>query len=102
MSISGAGSMKATDSGAGAKKISCVVSTEEGRRDWVETLLRHFGHDLYPMDAYFNQGPGCGDVELVLLDPQCLTAQQLDRLMTYLATQSAQVVVLSLLWRRGR
>ena len=94
MSISGAGGSVGGASTRVAKKISCVVSTDEGRREWVQTLLRYFGHDLFPMETYFNQGPGCGDVELVLLDPQCLTMQQLDRLLKFLTTQSAQVVML--------
>ncbi|MBU8871974.1 MAG: HDOD domain-containing protein [Gemmatimonadales bacterium] len=94
MSISGVSSQKDLTCGAVAKKVSCVVSTEVARREWVQTLLQYFGHELFPMDTYFNQGPGCGNVELVLLDPQCLTAQQLDRLLKYLSTQSAQVAIL--------
>ncbi len=94
MSLSGVGLTKDNIRESLTKKICCVVSTEEGRRDWVQTILRYFDYELFPMDAYFNQGPGCEKVELVLLDPQCLTAQQLDRLVKYLSTQTADVVVL--------
>ncbi len=94
MAISGAGRAADALPEAIEKRISCVVTTDQDRREWVETLLKHFGHELFPMDAYFNQGAGSESVELVLVDPQCLTAQQIDRLTKYLATQSADVVML--------
>lgn len=94
MSISGVGAVQDSGTEAGRGTISCVVSTDENRREWVQTLLQHFGHQLYAMDSYFNQAAGSEQVQLVLLDPQCLTAQQLDRLLKYLATQSADVVML--------
>jgi HD-like signal output (HDOD) protein len=96
MSISGAGAMQKAKAvtGAGTGTISCIVSTDECRREWIHTVLQHFGHELFPMDAYFNNAAGSERVQLVLLDPQCLTAQQLDRLAKYLSTQSAEVVML--------
>lgn len=94
MSISGAGAAHDAMPEAVEKRISCVVTTDSDRSEWVQTLLRHFGHELFPMETYFNQGPGCETVQLVLVDPQCLTTQQLERLTNYLATQPADVVML--------
>lgn len=94
MSISGAGAAGDAVPEAIEKRLSCVVTTDEGRREWVQTLLKHFGHDLFPMESYFNQVAGSEGVQLVLVDPQCLTAQQIERLTKYLATQSADVVML--------
>ena len=94
MSISGAGRVQDTAVEKIEKRTSCVVTTDDSREQWVRTVLEHFGHEVFPREAYFNQGPGAEAVDLVLVDPQCLTAQRLERLLKYLSTQSADVVML--------
>ena len=71
-----------------------VVTTEDERRAWANTLLGHFGHTVFPMDAFFNQIAGSEAVELVLIDTQCLTHQQISQLLPFLATQSARAAIL--------
>ncbi len=94
MKIAGANSTRAA-AAEGEETTSCVVvTTEDERRGWANTLLEHFGHTIYPMDAYFNQAPGSEAVGLVLIDTQCLTQQQIVQLMPFLATQAAQTAVL--------
>ncbi len=94
MSIAGAG-------GAGGnrknlKNHTCVVVTsDEGRRDWVECLIEHFGHKLFPQQPWFNQEDGCQDVSLALIDPQCLTSQQVEQLVPFLESQTAKVIMLA-------
>ncbi|HPF70796.1 MAG TPA: HDOD domain-containing protein [Candidatus Krumholzibacteria bacterium] len=75
---------------------SCVViTTDDQRREWVSALLGHFGHRIFPMQAYFNQEGGSADVRLVLVDPQTLTREQVTRLMPFLESQSAVVCILT-------
>ena len=94
MKIAGANSNRA-GAADGEKATTCVVvTTEDERRGWAHTLLEHFGHTMYPMDAFFNQAPGHEKVGLVLIDTQCLTQQQVAQLMPFLATQSPQAAVL--------
>lgn len=75
---------------------SCVIVTnDDGRRDWTKCLLQHFGMKIFPMQPYFNQSSGSEKVRQVLVDPQCLTKQQLDQLLPFLASQPVSVVMLS-------
>ncbi len=71
-----------------------VVTTDEQRREWTSALLGHFGYGIVPMDAYFNQAPGCENVRLVLVDPQTLTRDQVARLMPFLDGQDVAVCLL--------
>ncbi len=71
-----------------------IITNEDERRAWTETLLSHFGLSVVPMEAFFNQEAGCEGVQLVLVDTQCLTRQQLDQLLPFLAVQSARPAVL--------
>lgn len=94
MKIAGAHGGK-TGAGPENETTSCVVvTTEDERREWANTLLQHFGHEIYPMDDYFNQASGSEKVGLVLIDSQCLTQQQVTQLMPFLAGQSAATAVL--------
>jgi len=94
MKISGTGASR----GQGDHKLpamNCVVvTTDESRRDLVGCLLTHLGHKTYPMESYFNQEPGSSEVELVLIDPQALSRDQLDRLAIYLDGQTTSRCVL--------
>lgn len=82
--------------GAGAEPIDCVVvTTDRSRQEWLQALLNFMGHRHFPMDAFFNHAPGSQDVGLVLVDPQCMTAQKLDQLMVFLASQPAKVCMLA-------
>lgn len=94
--------MKIAGAGANLKKrtsdipaMNCVVvTTDEPRRDLVTCLLSHLGHQTYPMESYFNQEAGSSDVKMVLVDPQALTSDQLDRLAIFLDSQSIHHAVL--------
>ena len=75
---------------------SCVIVTnDDNRRDWTKCLLQHFGMKIFPMQPYFNQSPGSAEVRQILVDPQCLTKQQLDQLLPFLASQPVSVVMLA-------
>lgn len=56
-------------------------------------LLSHVGHEVVPLDGFFNQLPGSEKVGLVLIDGHCLTPQLVARLMPFLATQSVCAAV---------
>ncbi len=71
-----------------------VLSTDEDRVAWVSTLLQHFGCRIYPLKAYFNRGVGHEEVALVVLDPSCLTKQQLQKMLPFLDSMSATSCVL--------
>ncbi len=94
MKIAGANSSGAAGEGPPESTSCVVVTTEDERRAWAHTLLEHFGHEIFPMDDYFNQTPGSEKVGLVLIDTQCLTQQQVVQLMPFLASQSAAAAVL--------
>jgi len=83
--------MKITGAGAADMKTeqgparNCVViTTDDQRRELIQALLTHMGHSLFPMDAFFNRQPGSQDVDTVLVDPETLTRDQLDRLAVFL------------------
>ena len=63
-----------------AATAAVVLSTDADRVAWVSTLLQHFGCRIYPLKSYFNQEAGHEEVELVVLDPNCLTQQQLQKM----------------------
>lgn len=74
---------------------TCVlITTEDDRREWTEMVLQKLGHRLFPMQSFFNQDPGSQDVDLVLLDAQCLTRQQLDQLLPFLSEVSVTSALL--------
>ncbi len=94
--------MKISGAGNGLKKVehrvppmTCVViTTDEPRKNLVGCLLNHFGHQTYPMENFFNQEPGSSDVGMVLIDPQSLNKDQLERLAIYLGDQTLNTGVL--------
>jgi len=95
MKIAGTGGNRSA-AGVDAARTTCVVvTTEDGRRQWSTTLLEHFGHEIFPLDDYFNQAAGSEKVGLVLIDTQCLTQQQTAQLMPFLTSQPAQAAVLA-------
>ncbi len=94
MKIAGAGGGRSVKGDEATGQSCVVVTTEDERREWGHTLLTHFGHEVFPMDAFFNQAPGSETVGLVLIDAQCLTQQQISQLMPFLATHSAAAAVL--------
>ena len=92
MKIAGTGASRQAEAGA---LTSCVVvTTEDERREWAQTLLNHFGHTIFPMDDFFNQVAGSERVGLVLIDSQCLRHQQSGQPMPFLATQEARAALL--------
>lgn len=72
-----------------------VVTTDDTRREWSTTLLRYMGHSLVSMEDLFNHAPGSEAVDLVLVDPQCMTAAKFIRLMTFLSSLEAGVCLLT-------
>jgi len=89
MKIAGtAGTNTSAEAGAGAACV--VVTTEDERREWSHMLLEHFGQTVFPMEAYFNQAPGGEKVDLVLIDAQSLTQQQISRLLPFVMAQGAR------------
>ncbi len=95
MKIAGAGSRQ-KKSGSDLPAMKCVVvTTDEPRKNLVEGLLTHLGHHLFPMESYFNQEAGSNEVNLVLIDPQSLTKDQVDRLAVFLGSQSIPMAVLA-------
>lgn len=94
MQIAGGGRNEALSSlEPGAKCV--VVTMDDQRRDWTNTLLEHFGYDLFGMEQFFNQVAGSDDVRLVMVDPQTLTKDQVARLMPFLDGQTADVCILA-------
>lgn len=71
-----------------------VVTTDESRQNVVSCLLNHLGHQTFPMESYFNQAAGSSEVQMVLVDPQALTKDQMDRLAVYLDSQAISSAVL--------
>jgi hypothetical protein len=93
MQIAGTGhATTMTSLEAGAKCV--VVTTDDQRRDWTNTLLEHFGYEVFGMEQFFNQVSGCEHVRLVMVDPQTLTRDQVSRLMPFLDGQEADVCIL--------
>lgn len=82
--------------GAGAAPPAAVVlSADQERVAWVGGLLEHFGCALFPLKAYFNREAGHEAVGLVVLDPNSLTANQLDKMLPFLEHQGARLAVLA-------
>jgi len=81
--------------GKGGQSALCVViTTEDDRREWAELVLTQLGHRICPMQPFFNQEPGTQDVELALLDTQCLSRQQLDQLLPFLRDASVNAALM--------
>ncbi|MCP4292271.1 MAG: HDOD domain-containing protein [bacterium] len=95
MKIAGAGISFSPESAEVPKMTCVVVCTEATRRELVTQLLIQFGHETYPMERYFNQEAGSSDIGLVLVDPQSLSRDQIDRLTIYLDDQGANMGVLA-------
>jgi len=72
-----------------------VVTTDDTRREWSSTLLRYMGHSLFSMEELFNHAPGSEAVDLVLVDPQCMTAAKFTQLMTFLSSLEAGICLLT-------
>ncbi len=94
MSIAGASGTGNTNKNQKIHKC-VIVTSDEGRRDWMECLVEHFGHKLSPQAQWFNQDAESKDVSLALIDPQCMTSQQLEQLVPFLESQSAKVIMLA-------
>jgi len=94
MKISGAGAAQSKVENSVPAMTCVVVTTDEARKNLVSCLLNHLGHETYPMESYFNQEPGSSDIGLVLVDPQSLNRDQLDRLAVYLGDQPTNMGVL--------
>jgi len=74
--------------------VAVVLSTDQDRVAWVSGLLEHFGCRTFPLKAYFDREPGSAEVQLVILDPNCMTSQQLARILPFLDQQPAVTCVL--------
>ncbi len=74
--------------------VASVVSSDPERSQWTKGLLEYFGNRIFPMKPFFAQDPGADDVQLVLLDPQCLTKPQMTKIRTFLASRPVKVAVL--------
>jgi len=94
MKIAGAGTNLKRSASELPAMTCVVVTTDEPRRDLVGCLLSHLGHQAFPMESYFNQEAGSSDVKMVLVDPQSLSKDQLDRLAVFLDSQSIHHAVL--------
>lgn len=92
--ISGASTAPAAETAAQTPHTCCVVTTDDARREWVATILQYMGHRMYPMEDLFNNAAGSEAVDVVLVDPQCMTAAKFDQLMTFLSALNAEVVLL--------
>ncbi len=79
---------------AGQQLAAVILSTDEDRVGWVGGLLEHFGCRLFPLKAYFNQEVGHDQVGLVVLDPNCMTNQQLAKILPFLASRPAVTCIL--------
>ncbi len=92
--ISGANTGVAGAKGEGRSGTCVIVTTDEQRREWTSTLLKSMGQTLYPMEGLFNNAPGSEEVDLILVDPQCMTAGKFDQLMTFISSLAADVCLL--------
>jgi HD-like signal output (HDOD) protein len=72
-----------------------LITTDEDREAWLGAVLGNFEIKTYPANDFFSQVAGSQDVGLVLVDPQCLTAYQLEHLTPFLDEQPAHVVILA-------
>lgn len=88
------GAVQVSDAAGDAATAAVVLSTDEDRVAWVSTLLQHFGCRIYPLKAYFNRDLGHEEVQLVVLDPNCLTQQQLQKMLPFLDSMPAVSCVL--------
>jgi HD-like signal output (HDOD) protein len=94
MKIAGPGETGARKVAPAQGMTSVVVTTDGQRRDWVTCLLEHFGNTIFPMDTYFQGQAGSDEVDVVLVDPQCMTHQKFEELLTFLGGRQARVVLL--------
>jgi len=71
-----------------------MICTDELRMNWADQVLNHFGHQRVGMKEFFTQaGTGDGEVDLVILDPLSLTAEQLQRVAPVLKMYADNLVV---------
>nr|MEE4266796.1 HDOD domain-containing protein [Candidatus Krumholzibacteria bacterium] len=76
-------------------KSVALVTTDDDRVQWLTAVMSNFEVGVFPAQAFFNQEAGSQEVGLAMVDPQCLTAQQVDQLVPFLESQPARVVVLA-------
>jgi HD-like signal output (HDOD) protein len=88
------GDLQTGDAATAQTCAAVVLSTDQDRVKWVGGLLQHFGCSLYPLKEYFNREPGHEAVELVVVDPNCVTLPQLEKILPFLDQQPATTCVL--------
>ncbi len=94
MKIAGSETYHAGVNPVGAVKSGVIITTDEDRQAWLQAIMANFGIQVFPANDYFSQMAGSADVKLVLVDPQCLSIQQVDQLTPFLDSQPAKVVLL--------
>lgn len=94
MKIAGTGTGGRGVNPLGAINSAVLVTTDDARKNWLTAVLTNFGVNVFPAQSYFNQEAGSHEVGLVMVDPQCLTAQQVEQLTPFLESQPASIVIL--------
>jgi HD-like signal output (HDOD) protein len=76
-------------------RLITVISTDPERSRWAQTLVQYFGHRLLPMKSFFARAEGYEEVALVLLDPQCVTRNQLSKILPFVDGLGASLALLA-------
>lgn len=71
-----------------------LVCTHPGRTRWSQQLLAYYGHETVPMRDYFAQAAAGRLPDLVILDPEGVTDQQLARMAPVLRLPGQRLVVM--------
>ncbi len=76
-----------------ARKKIVMICTDPLRSEWTQQVLNHFGHTLISMKDFFAQASQLETVDLVILDPTSLKADQLVKLVPILKNHLDHMVL---------
>lgn len=70
-----------------------MICTDALRAEWTKQVLSYFGHTIMPMKDFFAQAGTAGIADLIILDPESLKAEQLNKIAPILKNHQDRLVL---------
>ncbi|MBU8871303.1 MAG: HDOD domain-containing protein [Gemmatimonadales bacterium] len=83
-----------TTSGQETPRSVVLLCTSPTQATWGQQILNHYGHNLIPMKKFFSSPDEHEEVDLVLVDPESVSAEQLAKMKPVLEKFSGKIAVL--------
>jgi putative nucleotidyltransferase with HDIG domain len=79
---------------AGHKRI-VIISTETVKTTWAREVLTYFGNTVIPMTQFFKGHGEEKDVDVIIVDPDSITVEQMQKMKPTLDATGAPIVLVS-------